>query len=81
MNRYVGAAVGFCAIAAAYWTATVLVLSRMVMAHCLLDDVDIAAGKTCIQPANLLLPTLIAAVIVFVVIQWVFLRWALRKRK
>ena len=81
MMRYLGAAVGFFVITAAYGTATVIVLGSMVMAHCVLDDAQIEAGETCIQPANLLLPTLILAVIVFGGIQWLYLRWALRKRK
>ena len=82
MMRYLGAVVGFSVITAAYCTATVVVLGSLVMAHCVLSDAQIEAGETCTQPADLFfIPTLIVAVIVFVGIQWVFLRWALRKRE
>lgn len=81
MMRYLGAVVGFCVITAAYCTATVVVLGSLVMAHCVLSDAQIEAGETCTQPADLFfIPTVIVAVIVFVGVQWVFLRWALRKR-
>ena len=79
--RYLGAAIGFCLITAACCTATVVVLGSLVMAHCVLSDAQIAAGETCTQPADLFFwPVLLAAVLGFVGLQWVFLRWALRKR-
>lgn len=79
--RYLGA-VGFCVIAAGYWAATVVVLGSLVMAHCVLSDAQIDAGETCTPPTDLFFfPALFVAVIVFVAIQWVFLRWALRKRE
>lgn len=79
--RYLGAAIGFCVITAAFYTATVVVLGFLVMAHCVLSDVQIEAGETCTTPADLFFwPTLIVAVLGFVAIQWVFMRWALRKR-
>ncbi len=79
--RYLGAAIGFCVITAAFYTAAVVVLGSLVMAHCVLSDAQIDAGVTCTQPADLFFwPTLIAAVVGFVGSQWVFLRWALRKR-
>lgn len=79
--RYLRAAIGFCVITAAFGTATVVVLGSLVMAHCVLSDAQIEAGETCTQLADLFfLPTLIVAVLGFVGIQWVFLRWALRRR-
>lgn len=81
MMRYLGAAVGFCVIAAGYCTAIVMLLGSLVMAHCVLSDVQIEAGETCTQPADVFFfPTLIVAVVVFVGIQWAFLRWALRTK-
>lgn len=79
--RYLGAAIGFCAITAAFWTATIVVLGAMVMAHCVLSDAQIEAGQTCTQPADLFFwPTVIVAVLSFIGIQWLFMRWALHRR-
>ncbi|WP_162997942.1 MULTISPECIES: YccF domain-containing protein [Brevundimonas] len=79
--RYLGAAIGFCVITAAFWTATVMVLGALVMAHCVLSDAQIDAGETCTQLADLFFwPTLIVAVLSFVGIQWLFVRWALCRR-
>lgn len=81
MTRYLGAAIGFCIITAAYCAATVGVLGSLVMAHCPLSDAQFEAGETCTPPADLFfLPVLIVAVIIFGGLQWVFLRWALRRR-
>lgn len=81
MKRYVAAVVGFCAISAAYITATLLVPFVLVMSHCALSDAQIDAGEACTQPADLFFrPIVIAAVIGYVWLQWMFLRWALRKR-
>ncbi len=81
MMRYLRAAIGFCVITAAYFAVAIGVLGSLVMAHCPLSDAQHAAGETCTPPADLFfLPTLIVAVIVFIGLQWMFLRWALRTR-
>lgn len=78
--RYFRAAFGFCVITAVFGIGTIVALGSMVMAHCVLSDAQIAAGETCTQPADLFYwPTLAAAVLAFGGIQWIFLRWALRK--
>lgn len=69
----------FCLISAAYLMIAMPGLSALVMSHCVLSDVQIAAGQTCDQPADRFFwPAVIAALVGFVVVQRLFLRWVVR---
>lgn len=82
MSRYAKAVFGFCLISAAYFLAAMSALSVLVMSHCVLSDAQIAAGQTCDQPADRFFgPAVIAALVGFVVVQWLYLRRALRKSR
>lgn len=81
MSSLAKAVFGFCLISIAYGAATLLALSVLVMSHCVLSDAQIAAGETCVQPTDQFFwPIAAVAVIGFVGIQWIFLRWTLRKK-
>lgn len=79
MQRYAKAGLGFCVISAAYISAAFFGLIMLVMSDCVLSNAQIAAGQVCSPPADRLFwPAVIAASIGFVLVQGLYLRWALR---
>lgn len=80
VTRRAKAVLGFCLISAAYLGVAAVALGTLVMSHCVLSDAQVALGQTCAQPADKLFwPGVVAAVGGWVLIQYLYLRWALRK--
>ena len=82
MTRYKKVLFGFCLISIAYCGPAGMLLIGLVMAECALSDEAMAAGETCAPLAEAWFwPALTGLVVLFVIIQWAFVRWALRRPK
>jgi hypothetical protein len=81
MNRLAVALIGSFLITTIYGFLAVTLLGLIVMSHCVLSDIEIAQGATCVQLADVALwSVLLIEIVVFVAILATFLRWALKQR-